>query len=177
MENQETNSEQVLTNQELKQKHWKSIKNDFMKLIPKQYKVELEGMEKNDQYYHPIVRISEEIYLKGQCDLDNSNIYAVSLLQKSAQIIGCLVYQIVTYMDNDQIEFVLNNFKMIEPKIKEVFLQIQKINHFNNLLNEIRNDLIYQTIFNIVDIKKKKETLQTLYSVTEFVENERFLTK
>ena len=171
MENQE------LTLQEQKQKHWKSIKNDFMKLIPKQYKVELEGMEKNDQYYHPIVRISEEIYLKGQCDLGNNNIYGICLNQISPQTVGCLVYQIETYMDNSQIEFVLNNFKMIEPKIKEVFLQIQKINHFNCLLNEIRNDLMYQTIFNIVDIKKKKETLQTLYSVTEFVENERFLTK
>ena len=177
MENQETKKEQILTNQELKQKHWKSIKNDFMKLIPKQYKVELVGIENDDEYYHPKVKISDEIYLKGQCDLKNKYIYAVNLLQESKQTIGSFVYQIETYMDNDQIEFVLNNFKKIEPKIKEVFLQIEKINHFNKLLDEIKTDLMFQTIFNIVDIEKKKETLQTLYSVTEFIENERFLTK
>lgn len=171
MENQE------LTLQEQKQKHWKSIKNDFMKLIPNQYKVELENIENKDQYYHPKVKISDEIYLKGQCDLGSNNVYAVSLLKISKQNIGSYVYQIETYMDNSQIEFVLNNFKMIGPKIKEVFLQIEKINKFSNLLNEIRSDLMYQTIFNIVDIEKKKETLKTLYSVTEFVENERFLTK
>ena len=66
---------------------------------------------------------------------------------------------------------------MFEPKIKEAFLQIEKINHFNKLLDEIKTDLMFQTIFNIVDIEKKKETLNTLYSVTEFIENERFLTK
>jgi hypothetical protein len=80
-------------------------------------------------------------------------------------------------MDKSQIEFVLNNFKIVEPKVKEVFQQLEKINKFTNLLNEIRNDLMYQTIFNIVDIEKKKEILQTMYSVTEFVENERYLTK
>ena len=168
---------QTQTNQELKQKHWKSIKNDFMKLIPKQYKVEVEGIENNDKYYHPKVKISDDIYLKGQCDIEHNNVYAVNLIQESKQTIGCFVYQIETYIDNDQIEFVLKNFKIVEPKIKEVFLQIEKINHFTKLLDEIKTDLMFQTVFNIVDIEKKKETLQTLYSVTEFIENERFLTK
>ena len=42
-------------------------------------------------------------------------------------------------------------------------MQIEKINHFNKLLDEIKTDLMFQTIFNIVDIEKKYGDIKLVF--------------
>jgi len=58
---------------------WKKIKADIIKEIGTEYEISVEGLEREDQYFHPVVKLNDDSYLKAQCHVDRDYYYAVSL--------------------------------------------------------------------------------------------------
>lgn len=173
MENQETNSEQVLTNQELKQKHWKSIKKEFIAKIPKQFKIEIQGIEDDNKYYHPIITLSDEFYIHSQCDLNTKYIYGFCLKSNRSITIDSLIYSPVIYLYDDKMDYFLNNYTKILEKLIAAENEIFKIYSLIGLLKESANKISNTVIDEIIDKIELKKSIRSLEEVVEYLENKR----
>ena len=175
MENQETTNEKVLTNQELKQKHWKSIKKEFIDKIPKQFKVEVDDINADSVYYHPKIILNNELSIYCQCDLQNKCVYAPTLTSDTQITLGNYVYTISLYLnDDEQLKYVLNNFLKIEEKINSAMKEIRKIYELMDSLQTVVNNISSTFIEEIIDQHKLKQSIRSLEEVTEYLENQRY---
>ena len=174
MEKQETTK--VLSLVELKKQHWKSIKKDFIDKIPKQFKIDVEELEsKSSKYYHPIIILNEDYIIHSQSDPDNDNIYAFEIRLKNPINVGCFNYTFPLYIDNDEIlNYVLNNFSKIDDKLKKAHSEIKKIYEMIDSLQKVINTISHNTILEIIDQNKLKQSIRSLEEVTEYLENQRY---
>lgn len=171
---EETNSEIVLTNQELKQKHWKSIKKEFIAKIPKHFKIEVNGIEDDNVYYHPIITLSDDFYIHCQCDINKKYVYGFCLKSKRSITVDYLSYSPVISLYDGKMEYVLNNFTKILEKLIAAENEIFKIYSLIGLLKESANKISNTVIDEIIDKIELKKSIRSLEEVVEYLENQRY---
>ena len=173
MENQETKKELSIV--ELKKQHWKSIKKEFIDKIPKQFKVDVDGIDDDSVYYHPKIILNNELSIYCQCDLKNNNVYGATLKSNTQITSGHYVYTINLYINDDEhFKYVLNNYLKIEEKINSAMKEIQKIYELMNSLQTVVNNISSTFIEEIIDQHKLKQSIRSLEEVTEYLENQRY---
>jgi len=162
------------TNVELKRDLWKKIKIDFLKDVPKQYKIEVEGIEEDDKYFHPVINLDENTRIKGQCDTGNSHVYGLRIELKNTLTLSPCIYSIhIDFNDNNEFKYIVSNFEQVKAKLNESFEFLKNIYVMKDELNKVQNNVIYNSISKLVNQDKIKQSLKSLYKVTEFIENQK----
>lgn len=174
MENQETNLDEVLTNQELKKKHWKSIKKEFIDKIPKQFNIEVKGLDDDCVYYHPTITLTEGFYIHCQCDINNKQVYGFSLKSNRDVTANGLMYTPSISLWDEKFEYVLNNYTKILEKLIAAENEMLKIYSLIGLLQETANKISYSVIEEIIDKNELKKSINSLEQVVEYLENKRY---
>ena len=163
-----------MENSELKKVHWKKIKKDFISKIPTRFKLDIEGLEDESEYYHPIIILNDELIIRGQCSLGFEDVYALSIHFKNKVEIGSYLYNAELGIDNDdKLLYLLNNFEKIREYLNESLKEIIKLESLKNSLSVIQKDLIYHSISKNIDKQKLKNNIETLYQVSDYLENKR----
>lgn len=161
-------------NIELKKKQWKIAKKEWIKNIPKKYKIEIDGLNSNQKYYHPIITLDDDISIKGQGDTESNSIYGEKVLLNKKLINGGFLYEISIDVNSlEQLEYLVNNFDKIKDKLNKRFCEIEKIHIFRNNLKVLQENIIYNSIQKHIDIPKTNKSIKDMYEITEFLENER----
>jgi hypothetical protein len=159
---------------ELKRENWKSIKSDFLKGIPKRFKIETEGLNDETDYYHPVIRISDDIIIKGQADVKSDRVYALVLQIEKRFSDKRFLHVIGLSADfQNELLYLLENFEKLQPKIEESFEMIKKIYLMQADLKAVQDNIIETSISKLYDQSKIQDSLDNLYTVTEFIENQR----
>ena len=171
---EETNSEIVLTNQELKQKHWKSIKKEFIEKIPKQFKIEVNGINDDGVYYHPQIILTEGFYIHCQCDIQTEHVYGFCLQSNRNVIANGLIYSPSISFWDDKIYYVLNNYSSILEKLLASEKEILKIYSLIGMLQEEVQKISNSVVQEIVNKNELKKSIRSLEEVVEYLENQRY---
>ena len=159
---------------EFKKVHWKKIKQDFISKIPKRFKLDIEGLEDESEYYHPIIILDDELIIRGQCSLGFEDVYGLSIHFKTKAKIGSYLYNAELGIDGEeQLIYILNNFEKIRESLNESLNEIIKLESLKNSLSVIQKDLIYHSISKNIDKQKLKNNIEQLYSVSDYLENKR----
>lgn len=114
--------------------------------------------------------------LRRKAIAHNSGIYGFSLQLKTPITIGCFAHTCPLDIDNDeQLNYVLNNFVKVEEKLKKAHSEIKKIYEMIDNLQKVINTISNNTISEIIDQNKLKQSIRSLEEVTEYLENQRYL--
>jgi len=163
-----------MKNSDLKKANWKSIKSDFLKGIPKRFKIETEGINNETDYYHPIIRITDEIIVKGQADTKTERVYALVLQIEKQFSDKRYLHTIGLSADfENELTYLLENFEKLQPKIQESFEMIKKIYSMQADLKVVQDNIIGCSISKLYDESKLQDSLASIYTVSEFIENQR----
>ena len=166
------------TNQELKQKHWKEIKKDFISKIPKEFKIETNGIDDNSIYYHPKIILTDGYFIESQCDLNSKRIYAFSLRSENKQIINNMVYPFYANINDDEkLFYFLNHYSSLLKKIQKSESEIMKIYSLIEKLSGCIEKMKHSAIEEIIDKEELKKSIRSLEEVTEYLENQRYIGK
>lgn len=166
-----------ITNQEIKVKQWEEVKKEILSSIPKKYKIEVEGLDADDKYFHPIIKIEDDIIIKGQGDIDinkSAGIYAWRLQIK--QHVGCYIKTVEFDIKNlDHLNKVLSRWDTYKDKIKQYLELCKTINENIEMLEDIKRNIEGSLLFDIFEQEKRKKCLDNLFTVKEWIENERII--
>ncbi len=163
-----------MTNSELKKKNWKEVKGKFLEKVPKRFKVRVEGLEDDTKYYHPIIELDQELIIKGQGDIGTSYIYGLNLEIAKQLTVGCFLYNASLSIDSDDhFEYLMENYEKVRASLMESLLEIEKIYILEDDLRKVQKNIIYNAVAKEVDKAKLKDSIDKLYSVTEYLENKR----
>lgn len=163
-----------MTNSELKKKNWKEVKGKFLEKVPKRFKIRVEGLEDDTKCYHPIIELDKELIIKGQGDIGTSYIYALDLKIAKQLTVGCFLYNAsVTINDDDHFEYLMEKYEKVRDSLMESLLEIEKIYILEGDLRKVQDNIIYNAVAKEVDKAKLKDSIDKLYSVTEYLENKR----
>ena len=155
-----------MENSELKKAHWKKIKKDFIPKIPKKFNLDIEGLEDESEYYHPIIILDDELIIRGQCSLGFEDVYALSIHFKTKAEIGSYLYKAELGIDDDKLLYLLNNFEKIREYLNESLKEIIKLESLKYSLSVIQKDLICHSISKNIDKQKLKNNIEMIYSVS-----------
>ena len=172
MENQETTK--VLSLVELKKQHWKSIKKEFIEKIPKQFKIEVNGINDDGVYYHPQIILTEGFYIHCQCDIKTKYVYGFCLQSNRNVIANGLVYSPSISLWDDKIYYILNNYSSILEKLIASEKEILKIYSLIGMLKEEAQKISNSVVQEIVDKNELKKSIRSLEEVVEYLENQRY---
>jgi len=164
-----------MTNEENKKQKWEILKQELLSMIPKKFKIKAEDLDNDGKYFHPVIEVEDNIIIRGQADIDNNDrIYAWSI--QTHQTIGCCIRTVsFDINDQNQINKILVNWDKYKIKIKK-YLEISKIINENiNMLQEIKNNIQCNLLNNTFTDEDRKECLNKLFSVKEWIENERII--
>jgi hypothetical protein len=164
-----------MDNIELKKQKWETLKKELLVVVPKEYKISVDGLEYDDKYFHPYIVVEDDIVIKGQADIDNNNrIYGWGLQTKHSA--GCYLYTInFCIEDENKITNILADWDMYKNRIKK-YLEISKtINTNINMLQEIKNNIESNLLNNTFTQEERKDCLNKLFTVKEWIENERII--
>ena len=165
-----------MENSELKKTNWKKIKKDFISKIPKRFKVDVEGLDDECEYYHPVIILDSELTIRGQCDIRTEYIYALSINLKNKVEIGSYLYNAGLSIDgDDEMLYILNNFEKIRESLNESLNETIKLESLKRSLSVVQEDLIYHAISKNIDKQKLKNDIELIYGVSEYLENKRLL--
>jgi len=142
-----------------KNKIWESLKNDFLKHIPKGYEVKVEGLKEDDKYFHPTISITKDIILHSQCDIDSTNIYSFTLLYGSHSF----------PLPDDWWNCAFD--KEVLKLILEVSVKLDEYNLIIDKITEVKSDLAYNAICKFKDIKIMEKLALKAFDIKEFIEN------
>ena len=162
-----------MENSELKKAHWKKIKKDFISKIPKRFNLDIEGLEDESEYYHPIIILDDELIIRGQCSLGFEDVYALSIHFKTKAEIGSYLYKAELGIDDDKLLYLLNNFEKIREYLNESLKEIIKLESLKYSLSVIQKDLICHSVSKNIDKQKLKNNIEMIYSVSDYLENKR----
>lgn len=71
-----------MDNIEIKKDIWAKVKPVIEAEVGNKYTVNVSGLDDDSDYFHPYIMVSENEYLRAQCDIENDHYYAVSLRNK-----------------------------------------------------------------------------------------------
>ena len=148
-----------------KKAHWKKLKNDFLNTFPEGLPVEIDWGYEDTKYYHPIVWVTDKIYIHYQCDLDSDNIYGEQVNFKGLSN-DCSIY----FEDGFTKEYLFNNTDIITEKLNKTFEESIKLEESIKQLENIKRNLLRYTIPSYIAKVEKRKLVRTLEDVTEFVE-------
>lgn len=161
-------------NKELKKKKWKSLKTKWLENVPPEYKIQVEDIEDESEYYHPIIIINKDVSIRAQGDINSNYIYGESFRLNKEQAVGGLLFDISLYInDRTQFEYIVNNFNDIEEKLIKGLENIKKINLHIKSLEIVRDNIIHNSICELIDKSKLQDSISRIYEVSEYLENER----
>jgi len=165
-----------MTNAESKIKKWEMIKKGLLSIIPAEYTVDVEGLNDDSKYFHPIIKVENEIIIQGQGDTDNDDIYAWRL--QVEQIVGHSIYIVGFDIEGlKQISRILENWNKYKDKIKQ-YLEVNKIINQNiGMLQEIKTNIQNNLLNDTFTQEERRECLSKLFEVKEWIENERIIEK
>ena len=103
-----------MENSELKKAHWRKIKKDFISKIPKRFNLDIEGLEDESEYYHPIIILDDELIIRGQCSLGFEDVYALSIHFKTKAEIGSYLYKAELGIDDDKLPYLLTGLANVQ---------------------------------------------------------------
>ncbi len=164
-----------MSNEELKKQKWETLKKELLVVVPKEYKISVDGLEDDSKYFHPFIVVEDDIAIRGQADIDDNNkIYAWGLQVK--QSVGRFLYTIDFRIDDEnKIANILSNWDTYKNRIKK-YLEICKIINTNiNMLQEIKNNIESNLLNDTFTQEDRKECLSKLFIVKEWIENERII--
>ncbi len=156
---------------------WETLKSEILSAIPSEYIIDVEDLEREDnKYFHPYIKINDDIVIKGQCDIDTDRIYGWGLETK--QYTGGLIYTVSLNIESfDQVIRVLTNWDKYKDKLIH-YIEISKlINENIEMLKSIKSNIEYKLLNDVFDEEDKKECLDKLFKVKEWIENERIIEK
>lgn len=156
-----------MTNQEKKHELWEKLKSNYSHL-ENYCKIELQGMEDENIYFHPTFVIDSETKITSQADIGTNNfIYATRFVTKdfAIDIYESLVSNVIIgyHTNKEQVLVALNTLY----KVREHARQIEgyTIEYVSNILvgnsiKEITNTFINElkTTSSIVEFMQKSKT-------------------
>lgn len=160
-----------------KLRKWEILKIEILSSIPSEYTIDVEDLEREDnKYFHPFIKVNDDIVIKGQCDIDTNRIYGWGLETKQ-QTCG-LIYTVSLNIDSfDQVIRVLTNWGKYKNKVMQ-YIEISKsINENIEMLKEIQGNIQSKLLNDNFQEEDKKECLDKLFKVKEWIENERIIEK
>lgn len=158
---------------ETKKALWKKIKVDFLKDVPKKYKIDVEGIEVDGDYFHPVIHLDENTIIKGQCDIRSNYVYGLRVELKNPLTLSPYIYCIHIEFDNENFVYLVNNFEQVKVKLNDSFEMVKNLYVMQHELKKIQDNIIYNSISKLVNQDKVKQSLDGIYKVSEFVENQR----
>ena len=158
---------------ETKKAVWKKIKVDFLKDVPKKYKIDVEGIEDDSDYFHPIIHLDENTIIIGQSDIRSDDVYGLRVELKNPLILPPVIYHIQISFDDENFVYLVNNFEKVKAKLNENFEMIKSLYVMQHELKKIQDNIIYNSISKLVNQDKVKQSLDGIYKVSEFIENQR----
>jgi hypothetical protein len=117
-----------MTKQEQKKEHCKNIVKKYEELG--EDILEFEGLDDNSEYYHPLIKLDDTFYLRGQCDLKNEEIYGFDLRNYNND------YRLDLCLSEELLKKVFKNKDFYMPKITEKYEIYYKINEIQNLIKK-----------------------------------------
>ena len=161
---------------ETKLSKWEILKQQLLDVIPPNYTISVEGLDNDSIYFHPIINVNEDIVVRGQADEGSREIYAWGLAIKNP--IGKSLYRIVFNIEGlDHIKRLLNNWQKYKVKVMQ-YIDICKIIQQNiEMLREIQTTIEDKLLLDTFIQEDKKQCLQKLFQVKEWIENERIIEK
>ncbi len=159
------------TKQELKKIAWKLIKKDFINIIPKRFKIEIEGIDDDSDYFHPIIILDENCKIRSQADFNTKYVYGHSFIFSDKENLNQNFY--LSIYDDDAIVYILNNFDKIQQKLIFAIVELRKINEFKKSLDDISSVITYESISKMIEKSKLKDCMNSLDGILEYLENKR----
>lgn len=153
----------------MKKEHWKSIKADFLKIIPESFQIDVEDLDNESDYYHPVILVEENIIIRGQCDINTEYVYGLDI--KFNEFNGH-TYSI-SINDYKELVFLLSDWDRLKVRIIESMDKCKLIYQMEEELKKVRDNLMSCAILEISDREKMLNAKDSLYKVTEFIENNR----
>lgn len=162
-----------MENSEIKKKMWKEAKVKFLVNVPKRFKVIVDGLDDESEYCHPTIILDEHLKIRGQMDIRTNYVYGQYLQLTNVFISGNYIYAINMPIMDDDFDYLINNYEKINGKLMEAFDEVKKIYSLKLDLDTIERKIIESTITKEVDKSKLKDSIDKIYSVTEYLENQR----
>lgn len=154
-------SEKVKTDLTLqKQKMWELAKKDFIKRIPKQYDLVLEGINDDSEYFHPKVIIKDNISVVSQCDISTDYVYGIGLKYKE--------YEFPLPAD-DWWEFAF--CEDVHILVEKTYSAVKEYDTIVESINIVKSDLMSEAICKFADKEKLKKLSIKAFNIKEFIEN------
>ena len=157
-----------MTNQKLKQEQFNKLLELFKHLEP-YCTITARGLEDNSIYFHPVFKLSEEVYISAQSDIGadkNIKIYALKLYSTEPQF-NVDIYEeildavVIGYFTNKPlVELALNTLSKIRDHENKI--QMYTTDYINNLLvGESISELTKQFINELKSVDRMIEFLKT----------------
>lgn len=163
-----------MENSELKKQNWKKAKTKFLEKVPKRFKIRVDGLDDNTEYCHPIIELDDVLIIRGQMDTNCTYVYGLYLQVRKEIIVGHFIYTLSLPIDLDvHLEYLMSNYEKIKQSLMEGFSEIERIHHLRHDLETVQNNIVYNAIAKEVDKSKLKDSIEKIYSVTEYLENKR----
>lgn len=161
---------------ETKLSKWEILKQQLLDVIPPNCTISVEGLDNDSIYFHPIINVDEDMVFRGQSDVRSHNIYAWRLVIRNP-LWGSLYKSEFNIEGLDHIKRLLNNWQKYKVKIMQ-YVDICKIIQQNiEMLREIQTTIENKLILDTFLQEDKKQCLQKLFQVKEWIENERIIEK
>lgn len=163
-----------MENSKMKKKNWGEAKIKFLEKVPKRFKIRIDGIEDDSPYCHPSIELDDNMVIRGQMDTDSTDVYGLSLEIKKEITIGCFVYRLsIPISTGEHFDYLVNNYEKIKQSLIESFVEIEKLYNLKHDLELVQNNIIHNAICKEVDKSKLKDSIQKIYTVTEYLENKR----
>lgn len=163
-----------MDNQESKIQKWEFLKKEILPMIPNQYKIDVEGLDDDSEYFHPIIKLEDDIVIRGQADTRNDYVYGWDLQVK--QQVGVWIKTVGFNIESlEKLNRILINWDKYKTKIKQ-YIEINKtINENIDMLQEIQNNIQDNLLNDMFLREDRKNCLNKLFTVKEWIENERVI--
>lgn len=146
----------------------------LLSVIPQNYKIGIEGLDDENKYFHPFIKVEDDIIIKGQGDIETDYIYAWEL--EVQQTLEPYMHTIsFTIEDLGELNKVLANWNIYKDKVKQYLEVCKTINENINMLQEIKTSIEANLLSDLWLKDSRKECLDKLFTVKEWIENERII--
>lgn len=163
---------------ELKQEHWNSIKDEFLKNIPEKYSFELVGFRENTEYYHPTIQLEDGLRIRSQCSLGHENVYAIHL-EKTLNLSPNIYTVTVYFEDYSTLNDFLENYESRVEIAKKYLIQQESLIKIKNKIEKSMTNLTHisylEDVDKLKDSKIKKELKKDIEDIIIGLEENRIL--
>lgn len=164
----------MISRQKKKQDHWDLIKDGFLKHIPKEFTVDIKGLDDRTRYYHPIIIINNEINIRAQCDLETDYVYALELYFNCKDL-NKHMYSI--HIDHDFLSRVLFNWEEFKEPLLNAYKKSKELYKMQEHLKQLQYDIIEFSIEKIIGDKRLEKAYKSFYEVSDYLESNRPINK